>query len=262
MARSITATLAAVDKYGGKVDKAARTAIEAGIAHADRAATWQPDGAAPAAAIYAAVVADRDPLADPAVAAALLAQQVEATRPAVVHQAAAALAELVHDHLDAIVAGLAAAYDVTVARPLADVHAALAPLGLRHDSDPGVVLRAGPAASAAAAGIATAVAAHARLVGIYGSLRVDANIMAGSDLALIWIDPGPLSLVDVRALGRSPHPLAVLEAGAALAITTPDGALERQNRAADRDQAKAADRLKAEHDAAVRRYGSPRDDAA
>lgn len=247
VANALRAVLGTLDAHDGRLDKATRTKLDKGVADALVVAEWRPDLPADfAGTIYAAVAAGRDPLDDPIVTRALLADRLMAARENVVNHSGQRLADLLRDHLDPIVAALARAYDKHVVGPVGEAHAALTAAGLTHKAEPGVILGAGPQVAATWATAMAADTAHAKIVGAYKHL-LNAVGLPTTEAIFYWADPAGLSLLEVRGI-RSPNPLAALAAGMTLGLATPAETRARQQRAAGLEQDKAtraADREKA-----------------
>jgi hypothetical protein len=249
---AVQVTLTRLDKFGATMPKAVRQKLDDGIEHARAALAWRPSEAGDLTEhVYAALVAGRDPGTDERVQRALLTDRLLTIRELVYVRAGQHLAALVHDHLEQIVDAMDAAYQQHAVEPLSRARETLGACGIdRPDTDPALVLKQGPQAAAAWATVLSAVDAHRQIVTAYTQFRAPVGIGAGADSMFLYLDPGDLDLIAVRNLGSQPHPWAALNAGCQLSITTPAGAVERQNRAAELTARATAERA----DAFVREY--------
>lgn len=223
----LRSTLAAIQKLDGKLDKDAAAAIAAGTAVADLVRDWQRDldTPSPSAAVVATLAAGRDPLDDGAVARALIGARLAEIMPGVDDAAGVRLANAAAEHLEAIVHAFDQPYDQATQR-LAAAHDVLAPLGISHDSDPAAVLGRGVAATAAWANVVNATDVHAQIRLALAPLPMALGVYLPGE-PVMFIDPAGHTLVELRRLGRHPHPLAVLDAGMTLSLAGPDEAQQR-----------------------------------
>lgn len=253
ISHTLTTTLVAIEKLGGKIVPAVRKKIDAALADVRRVETWRPEGGNLRDAVLAALAAGKDPAADGAVLHAIVGERVFEAREAVTETASRALADVVREHLDALVDAFRKPYREAADR-LTEARTVLAGCGIGYGTEPAVILKAGPEAAAAWAAATAALAVLNKIQSQLGSLFVVVGVSL-AEPSLAWFDPVDLDLYEVRALGRPAHPWQVLDAGATLELGSPAQCLDRMQRAAEAVEAKAE---KARRDAAQRPSYAPR----
>jgi len=253
IAHNLTATLATIEKLGGKVAPAARKKIDAALAAVRRVETWRPEGGNLRDTVAAALAAGKDPASDEAVLRAIVGERVLEAREGVIDTAGRALADVVREHLDGLVDAFRKPYREAGDR-LTAARTVLAASGIGYSTEPSIILGAGPEASTAWADATAALAVLNKIQTQLGSLYVVLGVSL-AEPSLAWFDPVDLDLYEVRALGRSMHPWQVLDAGATLELGSPTQCLERMQRAGEAVEAKAQ---KERRDAAQRPSYAPK----
>lgn len=232
-ARHLRPILDRLDELGVQLDPGLRAELESGIKHATVLTDWTPPNGGVASAAFDALIAGRDPLADKDVLSAVVAEMLNQRQDAVRSVGLEQLAALTTEHLEEITAALDEAYQTVVAEPMTSAIAVLAEHQITDPETPAPeVLRHGGRVADAWVQIVETKRIHDELLGKLQLLTAGLGQL-GNGGVLMYADPGDeLDLQEVRALGSSPHPWVVLNAGMTLGLAGRSGQDERQRRAA------------------------------
>lgn len=167
-----------------------------------------------------------DPRTDPAVARALVADQLAQRSGTISEAADDRVTAVVTEHLDALVHAFdkpfdAAATSLAAAADVLDRH------GLTWHSEAASVLAAPPAATTAHSELRTAAATIQRIRNTLAPLLVAATSGHIVSSGLWWIDPQGHTAYDLEPVLRDGHPAAVLAADMRLSLAGPAEAWQR-----------------------------------